>query len=423
MQESERGSPSNTNAPAVILQPCSFFKACGCSDPELAALEKMIQANQEFYEEFDHRLVGDLEACKQLSQQYRAAVRECLCDMQRDDDTMMETEDDTNLELLIASYTVMHISDIFLPLIPASMGFYVDHESPWNQPGKVTAEMVRYLRIQHTPRLNEGQYEEIRQARQPEGYDKIYWNLVEEFVVRGCLEQAWDLLSRHSMYQLALEKHHRDSGNNDQYLAKLTEETRHAFETVREIMSRAPLPGGRNRLQDLIGSLGYPENETYEDVDFYSEDLPVRPSDFRLWEATGTTMSSMYILSNKEIMDKYRTWQEYVKMARSNLHFGRVPELRRLLAIMAGDFTEYVFDNWSDAFLADLLYRKPDFRPRDLSKRAVKFIKEYNPHMLSTLQPIICIMEGNAVQSINLLHVLGGASGAALPATMVRMLC
>jgi hypothetical protein len=184
------------------------------------------------------------------------------------------------------------------------------------------------------------------------------------------------------------------------------------------------LPGGRDVELDEAISLGFPA-ETLEDGEYSSEELPVQPSDYRLWDAAASTETTSHSLSlqslhHHDVMNKYRTWQSYVKETRRSLNFGRVPQLDRLLAIMAGDFANYVFTDWSEAFLADLLFRKPDFRPRDISKRARKFVREYCPSDVQfQLDPIISIMEGNAANAIHLLHIYGGGTGAALPATMV----
>lgn len=425
------------------------MQGVGCSDAELAALGTIIDATEDFYREYDQRLIGKLEACQQLSLQYRRALRQCLSELtggQEDDgDQAMETdkkddaEDETsmiNTELLRATYTVLHISDIFLPLIPSSSSFMLMDSDSWSQPGRVTAEFVRYLRMQHytPPEVTAPLYSEIMEARQPEGFDHIFWEIVESYVVSGCLTQAWNLLQRHSMYQFALQMRRRreefggdentPESQQDYYVAKRAAETYSAFELIRDIMSRAPLPGGRDLEVDELLSLGYSE-EVLDDVEVYSDHLPVQPSDFRHWEYNATmssTTSALFGIQQQGALEKFQTWQEYIKEARRSIPPGQVPELTRILNIMSGDFSDYTFKHWCEALLADLLYCKPDIRPRDIVKRARKFIRLHNPDSQNDLEPILSIMEGDAIKAILLLSVLGGASGAALPATMVSII-
>jgi hypothetical protein len=334
-----------------------------------------------------------------------------------------------NLNLLQATYTILHISDVFLPLIPVSSSLMpMSPDSAWNQQGRITAEFVRYLRIHHyTPPYASPVFQELQSARQPEGFGRPFWELVEGFIVTGSLTQAWDLLQRHSMYQRGaqLQREQEDLGVDENmdseefFLAKRAAETFRTFEAIHDIMIRAPLPGGRNLDHDESVSLGLPVEEL-DDLGVYSDELSVQPSDYRQWEHPTSTVSASYSLQQQSIMDKYRTWQDYVKETRRTLPPGRGSELTQILALLSGDFSDYTFTTWSEALLADLLFRTPDMRPRDLVKRARKFIRIYSPELKHELTPILSIMEGNAANAIHLLHAFGGTNGAAVPTTMVR---
>ncbi|GKY95569.1 hypothetical protein MPSEU_000518300 [Mayamaea pseudoterrestris] len=438
-----RQEKSSNGHSLPVLKQTPALNGIGCSDPELAALGAMIDATEHFYQDKDQQLIGSTEACQQLSLQYRRALRSCLADIvatltenqQVNMDLDADNEDyQVNMELLKATYLVLHISDIFLPLIPRSLSSLtrLDTNLAWNQPGRITANFVRYLRIQHYSSPNASPlFHEIQGAHQPEGYGRRYWELVEGFIISGSLTQAWDLLQRHSLYQLGLHMQSKQEArgadenmNSEEYfLAKRAMEMVHAMETIQEIMSRAPLPGGRNSETDDSVTLGYPE-EVLDDMDVYADDFAVQPSDYNKWElrASSLNMSAMYGLQHQTVMDKYRTWQDFVKETRRTLPPGRLPELTRILSLLSGDFSEYTFTHWSEALLADLLYRKPDMRPRDLVKRARKFIRLHSPELKPNLEPIMSIMEGNAAKAIYLLQTYGGRSGAALPATTTALI-
>lgn len=442
----------------------------GCNSHELAALMKILQAHEQYYNSGtgEHESSNNAGAAtsttrlslKQLSQEYRNALCDCLAGWEMEETNGEMAGNDTNngssggalsmsIDILRAMYSVMHLSDIFLPLgmpstSPQTNLDYSYLQDPFDTPGYATADTVRYLRynqVSEPEAVDPDGIAEMMDSMQPEEFDggALYWKYLTSLVLSGCLEKAWSVLSRHSLFMTAMNSTSNSDDVEDTYYAASMEETRRGFHDLMEIFLRAPLPGGRNSdYDDVMGTPDWQEeddDESHVNVDSYLlEGLDVAGQDYRFWESGGDASASTnarasadypMLYSPDAAIRKHRQWREYVRDRRLSFSLTRrIPEIDALLAILTGDFSgAVVFESWAEKLLAELLYRQPDLRPKHLSARTRKIIKDTTGEDASkngVLVAIVSIMDGNAGQAIEAMYLLGGGSGAALPSTLVR---
>lgn len=476
--------------------------ASSCNEHELTALMQILTAHEEYHhhngnnsgESGSGRADDDLlllqqndgnlswKKWKKLAQRYRSAVRDCLAAWKNDNadpqqqqphSSSLEQTDATatatataastttttsitkgqeNWALLSAVYSVMHLADIYLPLVAptwSSGGNDASKYGPgdeiclgggdWNAiPGYVTADTVRYLRLHllSPPELVDAKIPAMIDSHSPEHYpDRLYWKFLTRLVLRGCLEQAWAVLTVHSLYnhaQVAIEENWQtERATGQQIIAD--------FEPIRHALLRAPLPGGRSADydDDHDNNAGRDEEMHYdEDIDEMAADgLDVSTSDYRFWDvaaAAATSMTAMggdypILYSPEAAIRKHRQWQEYVLyVRRTNSLRHKVPELDHLLAILGGDFTNVAFENWAEQLCAELLYRTPDLRPRNMSARTRRLLNDHYGNGDDTppaeYAAVVSIMQGEAGRAVEELFQYGGGSGAALPSTLVRFI-
>ena len=86
-----------------------------------------------------------------------------------------------------------------------------------------------------------------------------------------------------------------------------------------------------------------------------------------------------------------------------------------------GDLSKASFATWAEKLLAELLYKRPDMKPCNMSRRARRIVQDFDETLIPPqVDALINIMEGNAGEAIELLFDYGAGSGAALPAALVR---
>lgn len=434
----------------------------GCNEHELSALIKIVTAHEEYMNikqnlSYDSSIQPEILLqghLRDLSTKYRSAVRDCLSDwemgieeqlikssaqMNDIDDTKKNLDNDyENIQLLQIVYSIMHISDIFLPLLPSanSWDYQVD---PYQRPGIATAATVRYLRYHHLDipeeMLNDSEPDEITEmmnSAHPEQFKKgsVYWEYVRQLVLRGALEKAWNVLSKHSIFVIASSicKDSEGYGRNPTEFAEMTE-IYQGFSKLKEIMLRAPLPGGRNEnYDDALVSEDCSE-DVIEEAFLFMDGLDIVPSDYKFWETAystvsngATTIEHSTVFNEKLAIQKHRQWSEYVKDIRPYFALSkRLRAVDSILAILSGDFSGVNFDTWAQQVCAELLYRHPDSRPAQISKRTRRIVDQFlrDNENSAHINTVVNIMEGDAGNAIELIYASGGAAGAALPATLV----
>jgi hypothetical protein len=338
----------------------------GCHSHELTALIQLIPIDS-----------IKMNATQTL-QHYRAVLSQCIDDA---------AEDTLDLDLLKLNLAVLHLSEIVL------------------QPG--TAETVRYLRQHHLPSLPDlmPEYDDMLQAAQPEQWEG-YWSLLLKFVMHGCLEEAWRLLSKHSLYVAAT------TNTKDREYARTMREIEHSFLVMRDLLLLAPIPGGRTHFYDQ-------EAEQIDEIEaVVLEDLDVHSHDYQFWETTNPTSHGAdvpFTFHAEAASRKHKRWQNYVQQVRLSL-VRHIPELAPLLAILSGDIREAPCDSWQEALLVELLYRQPHLQ--NVSRRARALAQSFD-NTKEVDQALLQVMEGNAGEALHLLYVYGAGTGAALPAVLV----
>jgi len=338
-------------------------------------------------------------------------------------------------------------------------GLYEDNT--WNLPGAVTADTIRYLRLHHLydaeDLFDPSVIEELNQLWQPDQYGdgddhdndgKAYWDLIEAYLIRGCLEDAWAVLSHHSIVRRFVEMEEmqedgddNNNGLNDYQAASLAED-RDGFRALKQILLSAPLPGARNNESDE----GFEdENENTEGKD-QNGDIPnandsanvveeefiegVPTSAYCLWETSGKDSGSRmgdYPVSFEPnaAYQVYQYWKQAIESIPALQRLRRrIPQLNKLLALLSGSFRDIEFGSWQEELCAELLYKNPNIRLVDMNVRAAALVQKHSnsDDVGNTFDEIVLtIMKGNAGEVVKVMHEFGGGSGAALPAVMVRV--
>ncbi|KAL9180304.1 hypothetical protein ACHAXT_008274 [Thalassiosira profunda] len=315
----------------------------------------------------------------------------------------------------------------------------------------------------------------------PGPYDRPYWNLLLRLILAGRLAEAWTLLARHSGCRRAEEDAATGGG------AEISPEGAGFAALRAVLLSAPLPGGRGDAYCDDAGLDDYLEEEILEGGGGDDEEMEegeeaedpgeidqllvegVPPNAYLLWEARPRRADRLRALrylrdlrrcgrvdeiespeasmvpeefQPRAALHSFRVWQETVRAtafpsgANGSDHgaltalFRRFPPLREIAAVLLGSIPAAMADGkgmtWSDALLAELLYSRPDMAPADIATRAnVAMSRAAGGVPKSALERVILgVMRGNAGQVIETVFGLcGGASGAALPATMTSLLC
>lgn len=426
---------SDNNESTIVLDGAGLLGA-GCNSHELVALTKLIQAREEYFyaqeaADGDESGSGAIDTIKALSRAYRQAIQDCIQDW-REDDELQDGDDGDNQKLLNSMYTCMHLSDVFLPLLVDtdtswSSGFGGGHDR-FNAPGAATADMVRFIRHNLLSPIEaiEPAAAEMVGSMHPEqfGDGTLYWDVITKLVLRGYLDEAWDVLSRHSLYvqaQRSLAEDPDAENAENQYMHTTFKEIEQDFLSLCDLLKRAPLPGGRNNESDDGLSSPMDMDDDMEDDGLFLRDLDVYPSDYKFWESESVTskLSDDVVAAETHAQSKHAMFQSYVtEFQRSFSLLRRMPELNAILAILHGDFADVQFDSWAEMLCAELIYQRPELRPSDMSARANALINKFDDEN-PLWDTLLSVMEGNAGRAVELMWVQGGSTLAALPSMIV----
>ena len=347
----------------------------------------------------------------------------------------------------------------------------------FNDMGVVTADTIRYLRYNHLNDIedyvesllnNEITIEELLQStNQPEHWQPEessaasstttinltpYWALVRKLVQRGLLKDAWNVLQRHSACVRAQRKFSSNAldGNagRSSFIDQTIREDIEAFMLIQKILLFAPLPGGRTESNDCC--LGEDTSEYDEDDERNGDDENDQEnwwngmtlSAYKLWDTTDRTngdndpqnigQDAPSEFNIYAAMNIFNSWKLSVTQALStnvalrNLT-RRIPNLQSCLwDVIVSTQESFVDseDSWAERLTAELLYVRPNIRKDDVSIRAMVHMNQCgvftdDDDFCSMDSIVLEVMRGNAGSVIEALHSLGGASGAALPATVV----
>jgi hypothetical protein len=423
----------------------------GCNKFETSALMKLLDARDEYLNK-DPDAVGTYAVLQKLCQDYCRALSECSVEwteyraakeeeaaaegMDVDDVDKESSTSAEGLELLKLLYALTQLSGTFL-LLPGKRGprDFVGagsngldmYEDKMSLPGAVTADTVRFLRrhalgsAEDLEDYDPAQVEQMEEALQPDQFNggDIYWKIVEGHMIRGCLEDAWDMLSNHSMLKRA---HENQNDQEDDYRTASLAEDRVGFLVLRNILLSAPIPGGRNSDFDA-GFLEDASAEKEQMVDAeLIEGIPI--SAYRLWDTTEADHSfSQYPVHFEPhaANQLWESWRQTIKLSPELRRLrNRIPQLNRLMDLLSGDFRHIEFAKWSEELCCELLYKKPGILLVDMYAKTERAMRaDENEAKTGLEEGVVSIMSGNAGSLIALVHQLGGGSGAGLPAVMV----
>ncbi len=467
-------------SPATLLLPTSIasgedgseekravnFASCdtgiGCNTFESSAIMNLLDARDAY---LDERKTSSTphQALRQLSRGYRKALADCIDEWsndleQRDEKSEEKTQSEkqnnelVDLDLLRATYAITHLSEIFLmsPSGPQDHNGMIENmaygyeNDMWNLPGAVTADTVRYLRKHHfgdiynlfDPSVVDKIYELWQPDQEDNGDGNEYWKMVEAYVMWGCLEDAWDLLSHHSIVSRYMERKSEldadGSPFNDYQTAALAEDGE-GFRALMSILLSAPLPGSRTNASD--DGFDTSENKTgdsYNPSETKEELIDGIPnSAYRLWEPnsgigdSNNSSTGYYVnFEPKTAYHVHRHWKQAIDTLPALKRLRqRIPQLNTILALLTGNFRDIEFNSWQEEMCAELLYKNPNIRLMDINVRAAALVQRHandTDEKNSIDEMMLNIMRGNAGEVLKALHGFGGGSGAALPAVMVR---
>jgi len=166
------------------------------------------------------------------------------------------------------------------------------------------------------------------------------------------------------------------------------------------LLNCGAIPGGKCYSEEI-------EEESF------SYPLPFNSKSWLLWEKE----SNVY-----KANEYFLSWSN---MAKQCLYHGlrgrldkRIPKLRSILEILAGEDVNSNKKNWADVLLYELIYINPCILPKDVSARAKAAMSVTKDDTCPELR----IMSGDSGLAVKLLSELGGKNGAALPSTILALI-
>lgn len=444
----------------------------GCNTFESSAIMNLLDARDSYLDERKTSSTNGANQLRRLSREYRKALESCISgwsnELEKRNEESGEQEEQpddlVHLDLLRATYAVTHLSEIFL-LLPSgqqdqmntgmvdTVGYGYGSSDMWNLPGGVTADTVRYLRKHHYGDINNLfdplVVEDLYELWQPDQHDEgnTYWDMIEAYILWGCLEDAWVLLSHHSIVRRFVKMEGQmsqdDNGAFKDYQAASLAEDREGFRALMSILLSAPLPGSRNNNSDE-GVDGY-EYENSDAVQNGRND-PSAPegeliegiptSAYRLWETSSEYGNNIHSRTGDYYVSfepktahlVHQHWKQAIDTLPSLQRLRqRIPQLNKLLCLLVGNFRDIEFNSWQEELCAELLYKNPNIRLMDINVRAAALVQKHSRGNMNNDnggkslvdEMILNVMRGNAGQVLKALYEFGGGSGAALPAVMV----
>jgi hypothetical protein len=449
----------------------------GCNSEETSALYKLLDARDEYYTTHKEESVMDMREARRLSRKYRQILLECqtlwrdrLNLNQREisdendhggDSTTMEISEDYhttdilrreegNLALFESTLGILQLSEIYL-LGPTQDG---DNFDEINTSGIVTADTVRFLRqnymqsafssIQHLLPQSMSLDEFLSQTR-PEDYTPLhreqnltpFWILIRKLVIRGCLEETWDILKTHSVFRRCEDCMSQEMITSTP--SSTLSNDYEAFHLTKILLLTAPLPGGINSLDDsglfLLDdfeekSIEMYDQESYENISSFS---------FKLWDIDFDNSKKLSNQPTSEFTASfnihmaykvYTSWKKSMinKLKTNVILLNRIPALKTCiwdLILYPSDNLIHTNDSWSEILAYELIYIQPDIKKEDVHIRWSAAINRRitEKRMVSILDVPKLIMEGNASIALECLHTWGGKSGAALPSLQTCLFC
>jgi hypothetical protein len=416
----------------------------GCNAEETSALMRVIEARDNFQSgggaengaAADNGYVYQPKAlCKAYRneltgciQQWEARMEASGTDSHNDDDRQKEED---SIDLLKLTHTFLHLCETYL---------LDDEESDLlaSGAGIVTADTVRYLRYNHMLDVNayvDVDMDYLLDLDQPEQYGNErtsdgtgmtpYWALLRKLVLRGCLEEAWAVLSRHSACK---RSHQILASTSGGYVDPSVKEDNEAFALIRALLLSAPIPGGRNDAYD--DCLGQEEDD--DDMEQDSDEvLGGIPQDaYKQWNVDVNSDSEFNFHA---IFNLYKSWKRtIIEMLKSHVPLRnlmrRLPMLQScIFDVILNTFACFQdVDGWDERLTAELIYVRPQISKEDIHIRASDHMENCSAiggtrKDVETI--IIQTMQGNAGRVIQALNDYGGGSCAALPAAMTALLC
>eukprot|EP00934_Nitzschia_sp_Nitz4_P009432 Nitzschia sp. Nitz4//scaffold20_size174350//130111//132670//NITZ4_002119-RA/size174350-snap-gene-0.250-mRNA-1//-1//CDS//3329541860//9422//frame0 len=407
----------------IVLNTIVSHNGVGCNPHETTAVLELLDARDAYLKASHETNASESSALSSLSLAYRKALSRAAASWEGQE-VAQDQAISENLEWLKVSNSIVHLSEIFL-LTP---NLSVD-DAVSNLPGAATADTIRYLRHHHLvdPKnvISDEMYDLLNDSVQPEQLEDgiPFWSHVQANVLQGCLDNAWNILSRHSYRVRAAQASNMEG--LDEYQAVAFEQDRQGFAALEAVLRSAPLPGGRSDADDEDGE---PEEEEKVEEEDFLEGIPTLA--YKLWESSMIRRGSGDFpvhFQGDVAYQRFQAWQYAVRGLPELQNLARrIPELQSILSILVGDFAnaDVQFDSWDEQLCAELLYKIPHIRLIDLHARAARIMEKHQDDETGDEWEgvILQVMKGNGGSVIDSLHQIGGGSGAALPALMTFLL-
>jgi hypothetical protein len=332
-------------------------------------------------------------------------------------------------------------------------------------PGIATADTIRFLRQYELPLppitqcddddddMMENDEKEYLVNHSDFLNDEMYWKQLLLYCKCGYLHLVWRMIQTNPWYISAVNSLYQREENDDAN-KEMLQSFLNDWEQLGRVLLTAPIPGGR--CVSATDNDGDDPLLSDHDIDLtYVDGLNVSRNDYQNWDIPTAYSSSIVdhavtrgdrpmIYTPETAIQKHQYWSDYVKHVRANSRLcSTLKNVDLMLKLLSGDYGSMkrrptantnqddppLFSSWSEQLCCELLYRTPDLRPRSIASRTAIIMKRYRDDntMMHPSEPvssyeatIIAIMHGDAGRTITALYDLGGASGAAVPRTLVR---
>jgi len=400
----------------------------GCTQEEVSALLELMDARDVFESLLSENVIINPEEISKLASRYISILGNCIdewndrLDSSSTSDPEKEEVERQNLDALTNMNSIIHLSSICL----LSPTFSI-------------AAFVKYLRhhFVSNPLLtlfeggDDSALEQMLNSPQPEYFrgGDLYWNLIKSFLERGLLEDAWNVISHHSLYKQSTQ-HAQDQAQH--HITQEEQEeialNRQGFECLYALLYSAPIPGGHSDdAVDDDNDKQEEEGELVEDVEL----LPGVPRNAHKFWNNSQTLPAAY-----SYFVKWNTHlQNFIRGGLPGHLQTRIPQLIPcVLMVLAGSSSssssssinsamkskEQLQYKWAHTILYEIMYIRPDLNFYRVCERTnAAMSHEKSPWELM----ILSIMRGDAGEAVKATYSLGGGSSAALPSAVSALFC
>ena len=307
-----------------------------------------------------------------ISRRYRKIVHEFLINWQSEMSERAD-EDFSSLEVLSIMQSFVNLAECF----------FLNRNSDGSDQILIS-DLIRFLRSNMLATVEDSEFggfdtmQNVLESDEPEQWDPSddgtqltpYWKAIRRLCIRGYTADAWKLLSYHSMY-------------SSQYMQ---EKFVHEFDTIRQILEGAPLPGGTcvNHDTDLdtADERNSVESNIYNIIGASTSDQGDEV--WRLWDKFMTLPAAEsrwneWRQSVEDILEESRYNNDMDTDSSMSDLFHEIPQLKScIFQVLSGQAPINSFEHWAEGILTELLYKSPSMTSQNIAVRSDVYLKMYH---------------------------------------------